>query len=172
MPDPRDRDRLVVMGRIGAPHGVHGWVRVFSETRPREALLGYSPWHLKLEERWQVREVLAGHPQGKALVVHLAGCEDRDDAARLTNVQIAVPRGQLPEPAEDEYYWTDLYGLRVLTLDGVALGVVDHLLETGANDVLVVRGERERLIPFVEPDVVRRVDLGEGVIRVDWHPDD
>jgi len=82
-----------------------------------------------------------------------------------------VPRSALPAAGEDEYYWSDLEGLRVETLEGVDLGTVDHLIETGANDVLIVRGDRERLIPFLRPSVVREIDLVAARIRVAWDPD-
>jgi 16S rRNA processing protein RimM len=103
--------------------------------------------------------------------VHIAGIDDRDIAASLLNTQIAVRREQLPPAAEGEYYWSDLVGLAVRTIAGVELGKVTHLMQTGANDVLVVKGDRERLIPFLQPDVVKRVDLDAGIIEVDWDPE-
>ena len=105
----------------------------------------------------------------KAAVVLLA--LDRDAAAALKGTQIGVHREQLPGPGEGEYYWHDLVGLRVQTTQGMELGTVDHLIETGANDVLVVRGERERLIPFIRGQVVLSIDLAAGEMRVDWDPE-
>ena len=165
-------DDYLVVGRIAGLYGVRGWVKVYSHTQPRDNILGYSPWYLR-EASGQWRKVLPlnGRIQGKGLVAQLEGCDERDAAARLIGQDIAIRREQLPTPQEGEYYWTDLIGLEVETVDGVALGVVDHLLETGANDVLVVKGERERLIPYIWRDVVTEVDLEAGRLRVDWDPD-
>lgn len=156
-----------MLGRVAGVYGVLGWVRVLSETVPRENILRYAPWHVGGRQM----RVAEGRVHGKGLVARLVGCEDRDQAAALVGQEIAVRREQLPPARADELYWADLEGLAVETLDGVALGRVSHLFDTGANDVLVVRGERERLIPFVWDDVVRDVDLAAGLIRVDWDPD-
>ena len=109
----------------------------------------------------------------KGIVVQLEGCDDRDRAATLVKTQIAITRDQLPEPAAGEYYWQDLKGLQVVTLDEVNLGKVTNLMETGANDVLVVKAEdgRERLIPFIREDVVTHIDLETGTMTVDWDPE-
>jgi 16S rRNA processing protein RimM len=115
--------------------------------------------------------VLQWQRHGKGLIVRLQHCDDRDLAQSLVGAEIAVRRSQLPQPAADEFYWTDLEGLRVETTEGVVLGLVHGLLATGANDVLVVRGERERLIPFVWDQVVRELDFAQGLMRVDWDPD-
>jgi len=163
-------ERLVALGRVSGLFGVRGWVKVHSDTRPRENILRYSPWYLLRGGRWRAYEVLAGRPQGKTLVAHLRGCDDREQARRLMGATIAVRRSQLGGD-EDGYFWTDLEGLEVVTAEGRVLGVVDHLMETGANDVLVVRGERERLIPWLPEQVILSVDLEAGCIRVDWDPD-
>jgi 16S rRNA processing protein RimM len=165
----------ITVGKIGAPYGVRGWVKVYSYTETVDNLLHYVPWYIRAENApqapWQEAVVSEAKAHGKGIVAKLAGCEDRDDAAALRGREIAIRRDQLPPPAEGEYYWIDLQGLEVQTLDGVSLGIVDHLLETGANDVLVVKGERERLIPYVQGPIVKEVDLDRGVIRVDWDPD-
>lgn len=162
---------LILLGRISGLYGVRGWVKVYSYTEPRENILGFSPWHVRLGGEWQFREVAEGRVHGKGIVARLSDVEDRDAAAALVGADIAISRDRLPAPAPGEYYWTDLIGLRVFTLAGAELGVVDHLLETGANDVLVVQGERERLIPFIREQVVVEIDLERGVMRVDWDPD-
>jgi 16S rRNA processing protein RimM len=161
----------VVLGRISGLFGVAGWVRIFSHTSPRENILSYSPWYLLRGGRWERLGLEEGRRQGRSVVARLSGCADRDQAALLVGCDIAVRRDQLPEAGEDEYYWTDLEGLRVRTVDGVDLGVVDHLFETGANDVVVVRGDRERLIPYLWDRVVRSVDLEAGEMTVDWDPE-
>jgi 16S rRNA processing protein RimM len=161
--------KRVVLGRIVGVFGVLGWVKVFSETEPREAILGYSPWLVGPGQ--EPRRVIEGRRHGKGVVAHLAGCDDRDQAAALVDREIAVERDQLPPPAPDEWYWADLEGLEVWGPDRVRLGVVDHLFSTGVNDVLVVSGERERLIPFTWGEVIQSVDLARGRIEVDWDPD-
>lgn len=166
----RRDDRWVVLGRVSGLFGVQGWIKVFSDTSPRENILGYPRWYLKQDGEWQPHALLDGRRQGKGIVARLEGCSDRDRAAELIGADIAVRRDQLPDAGAGEYYWTDLQGLRVETLEGVDLGRVDHLFETGANDVMVVQGGRQRLIPFVD-GVIDRVDLGAGVIRVDWDED-
>jgi 16S rRNA processing protein RimM len=160
---------MVVLGRVAGVHGLHGWVKVLSDTEPRENILAYSPWYLGTPAR--PREVLGGRRQGKGLVARLAGCSDRDRAAGLVGMEIAVRRDQLPPATADEFYWTDLEGLRVETESGETLGLVHHLFSTGANDVLVVRGSRERLVPFLWGMVVDDVDFEQGLIRVRWDPD-
>ena len=160
----------VIIGRISGLYGVQGWVRVYSHTDPRENILRYSPWQVRVGDEWHTLAVLGGRRHGKGIVARLADCEDREQARRLLGAEVAIGRTQLPELASGEYYWTDLLGLRVVNQEGVELGRVDHLLETGANDVLVLAGERERLIPFLPDDVVLEVDLEAGVMRVDWDP--
>jgi len=159
--------RRVEMGRIGAPHGVRGWVRVSSDTEPPENILRYRPWLVDGVET----DVLEGRRQGKAVVARLAGCADRDAAVELTGRRIEVYRDQLPPPKADEFYWIDLEGLDVQTLTGVDLGRVSHLFPTGANDVMVVQGERERLLPFIWGQVIKDVDFERGRILVDWDPE-
>jgi 16S rRNA processing protein RimM len=162
----------IVVGRINGLHGVRGWVKVFSHTQPRENILSYRTWHLLRDGQWIATELLNGRQQGKGIVAHLKGCDDRDQAAALMETEIAIRREQLPEAAPGEYYWADLQGLKVINTEGIELGVVDHLLETGANDVLVVRdGDTERLIPYVFGQFVLDVALDQGVMRVDWDPE-
>lgn len=112
--------------------------------------------------------MIEGRQHGKGVIALLADCSDRDQARALTGCEIGISRDALPAAQPGEYYWHDLQGLKVVTLAGEALGSVDHLIETGANDVLVVKGDRERLIPFVMGQVIVQVDLEQGEIRVDW----
>lgn len=161
----------IVVGRISGIYGVRGWVRVFSYTEPRVNILGYSPWYLRIDGRWVPYEIEDGRTQGKGIVVKLISCDDRDRAAELLGTEIGVLREQLEPAGDDEYYWMDLIGLKVITIDGRDLGVVDDLMETGANDVLVVKGDRERLIPFTPGNAVVEVSLEKGVITVDWDPE-
>lgn len=163
--------RPVTLGRIGAPHGVHGWVRIQSWTRPPEAILALGPWLVGEDGAHGEYALDDTRVTGRGLLARLAGCNERETAAALRHAPIAVPRSRLPEPEPGEWYWADLEGLAVETLDGTPLGRVDHLMETGANDVLVVHGERERLIPWVMDRFIHRVDTAGGRIVVDWDPD-
>jgi 16S rRNA processing protein RimM len=161
----------VVLGRISGVFGVKGWVRVYSHTEPREAILDYKNWLLNRDGKWLSVRVEDGKPHGRAVIAKLKDTDDRDAAAALLNVDIAVSRDDMPQTKADEYYWADLEGLKVVDRDGRRLGKVSYLMATGANDVLVVDGDRENLIPFVMGDVILDVDLDAGVIHVDWEWD-
>jgi 16S rRNA processing protein RimM len=159
------------VGRISGVFGVKGWVKVFSFTDARENILNYSPWLLKKDSEARLVNVIDGSLQGKAVVALLDGVNDRDQAASLMGWDIFITPDQLPKVAKGEYYWSDLIGLTVETRLGLQLGTVDSLLETGANDVLIVKGERERAIPFLQGLTVIDIDLDIGRIVVDWDPD-
>ncbi len=158
---------MVVMGRVTIPYGVKGWIKVRPDTEALDGLIDYPVWWLESETGWREFVVEEARVHGDHLVARLADVTDRDQAFRLRGRAVAVPREQLPEPTQDEYYWSDLVGIEVHNTLGVVLGRVDHLFATGANDVMVVRGERERLIPFVG-QVVLTVDLANGRMTVDW----
>ncbi len=159
----------LLLGRVLAPFGIQGWVKVHSETRPIDAIGRYRTWQLELQEGWAEYGVRAVKFQGKGLVAKLAGVDDRTRAEALSGAGIAIDPSALPAPDEGEYYWRELVGMQVVTREGVELGEVDHLLETGANDVLVLKGERERLLPFI-PQVVLEVDRAARRMIVDWDP--
>lgn len=165
--------RRVPVGRIVGLHGVQGWVKLESWTEPRTQIFRYQPWLLATAPGSETEITgVKGHPQGKGLVAQLPGVDDRDAAAHLVGSDIFVTREQLPPPGKDEFYWVDLEGLEVVTTQGAALGRVDHLFATGANDVVVVRDStRERLIPFLQGSVVCSVDLSGGRMVVDWDPE-
>lgn len=166
-----DRSDRVIVGRISGLYGVRGWLKIFSYTESRGSVIEYSPWQVLKNGQWQTAIVEDGRIHGKGVVVKLIGYDARDAAATLIGCDIAVTREQMGEPKPGEYYWADLEGLKVINLEGVELGVVDHLFETGANDVVVVRGERERLLPFVRGDVIKAIDLQRQVMEVDWDPE-
>lgn len=144
---------------------------MFSYTQPREAILDYDRWYMKQRGDWRVAADFEGRRHGKTVVVHLDGVDDRDQAATLVGCEIAVEREVLPDAGDNSYYWADLEGMLVMHRDGTELGRVAYLMETGANDVLVVQGDTERLIPFVLEEVVIGVDTEKGVIDVDWEWD-
>jgi len=161
---------MIVMGRVAAPFGVKGWIKIQPFTRTVDALLGHRAWWLGREGHWDNSPVEDGAVHGRSLIAKLQGCDDRDAAARLKGMEVALPRSALPAAVDGEYYWADLIGLEVVNRDGVSLGRVAGLMETGASHVLVVRAERERLIPFAEP-VIESVDIGGGRVVVDWGAD-
>lgn len=185
----------VIVGKITAVYGVQGWVKVHSYTRPLLEIFDYARWRLAMREdakEWRGVEVVGRMPRvkvgaggeagrGTKLRAKLAGVDSREAAEGLVGSLIAVGRSQLAKLAEGEYYWDDLIGLRVVNREGVGLGRVEEVLETGANDVLVVRDDgvgeggngdgRERLLPW-SPYVIVGVEREAGCIRVDWHPDD
>lgn len=164
-------EERVILGRIRGAHGVRGLLRVQPFTENRNTLLGFAGWMLGAGGEWRDVKLVSGHAHGSDLLVKVAGVEDRDEAQQMRGSEIAVWRSQLPDLDEEEFYWSDLEGLKVVTRDGFELGVVERVFATGANDVLVVSGERERLIPFLPGDVVMQVDLQAGRIEVDWDPD-
>ena len=161
----------VPLGTVVGPFGVKGWVKIHSHTNPPANIINYSPWLVAEAEGTVERRVLDGRPHGNIIVARLEGITDRDQAALLQRSTVSVPRYRLPSLKKGEFYWTDLLGLRVETLEGVALGTVAAMMETGANDVMVASGERERLIPFVLGPYVKDVRLDDRVIVVDWDPE-
>jgi len=164
-------DTLISLGNISGVFGVKGWLKVHSFTDPREKIVEYGIWQIKHQGKWQEVKLSAGKRQGKTIVAKLVGLDDRDEAMLYQGDEIAIYPRQLDALQSGEYYWHQLTGLSVVTTEGIALGLVHHLLETGANDVLVVRGDKERLIPFTVGNAVVNVDLQEQVITVDWDPE-
>jgi 16S rRNA processing protein RimM len=152
-------------------YGVRGWVRLRSDTEPPAGLLDYSPWLLRRDDGWREFEPLEGRVHRTGLVASLAGVDAREAAGRLVGADIGIRRAQLQPLEPGEHYWVDLLGLEVRNREGRVLGTVARLLETGANDVLVVVGDRERLVPYLVGRVIDRVDLAGGVIEVDWDAD-
>ncbi|HPE59686.1 MAG TPA: ribosome maturation factor RimM [Thiolinea sp.] len=163
---------MVVLGRIAGVYGLKGWVKIHSYTSPLDNILGYPVWYLSSGTgSWQTKLLLNGKLHGKGLIAQLEHVTDRNAALALQGHEIAIERNALPVLSDGEYYWTDLVGLRVETLDGMELGVIDYLFETGANDVMVVQGDRERWIPWLMDSVIRSVSLEQQRVQVDWDPE-
>ncbi len=158
------------MGRVAAPYGIRGWIKVQPYTEYLDGLLDYPLWRLGKAEGWRDYRLLEGRSHGQYLLAQLDGIADRDAAECLRGLEIAVARSELPAAGEGEYYWDDLVGLEVVTVSGDVLGRVSGLMETGPQDVLRVQGDRERLIPFTAP-IVQEVDPAAGRIVVDWEAD-
>ena len=160
---------MVIVGRFGAPHGIKGWLNVSSYTDPLENLVGYRPWLIERSGTWSEVKVVVTKPHRSGFVAQIVGVDDRNAAQDFTGRAIGVPDSVLPEAGEDEFYWKDLIGLVVEDQLGTVFGQVSELMETGANDVIVVRAPQggDVLIPFVR-HVVMEVDLQSGRIVVDW----
>jgi 16S rRNA processing protein RimM len=163
--------KLLTLGRISGVFGVKGWVKVESYTEPRDNVVGFDVWTLRLRGVTRNIEVEEGQGHGSQVVAKLRGIDDRDRARELVGAEILVERDRLPPCGPGEYYWTDLEGLEVRTPAGEVLGKVERLLQTGSNDVLVLAGKPERLIPFLLGSVIQAVDVAAGFIVADWTPD-
>jgi len=163
---------MILLGRLHGAFGIRGEVKLESFTDPATAIFRYQPWLLR-DAQGRERELTGarGRETAKGLVAMFPDVDDRDIAEALRGAELYVPRSALPPPRPGEYYWVDLEGLRVVNLEGADFGTVSHLFTTGANDVLVARGDRERMIPFLEPDYIRSVDFDSGTVTVDWDAD-
>jgi 16S rRNA processing protein RimM len=162
------------MGRVTAPFGVKGWVKIYALTAQLGNLRDYPVWWLGHDGDWREMRMAAAKVHGNMLVAQLAGIEDREAAVALKGLEVAVPRSQLPGAAENEFYWADLIGLKVVNTEQHEFGRVVRVMQTGANDVLIVAGRsgngRDTLIPFIA-GAIKQVDLAAGVISVDWGKD-
>ncbi len=167
MNEPARTDQIVV-GKIGAPYGVRGWVKLHSFTEPAENLFSY-PLLLSTKGGWQTIKIEQFKAHADTFVAKVVGIEDRDQAALLTNAEVAVQRADLPSPESGEYYWADLIGLNVYNQDNVCLGQVVDFFATGANDVIVIRGEHgEHLLPYVLDEFIVSIDLDKQRMDVHW----
>lgn len=175
---------LIDVGQLTGAYGIKGWVKIHSQTEPVENIFDYQPWHLRTQHGVKPVELLSWRPHGKSFVGQLKGVDDRNQAESLCPVLIAVDKDLLPELAEDEFYWHQLQGCRVVTVfdgqqggAGRDLGIVKRIMPTGANDVLVIQADgasmdaRERLIPYVPGQFIQTVDPQQKLIVVDWDPD-
>lgn len=161
--------KIVTVGKMGSSFGVKGWIKIQSLTSPLEKILDYQPWFLEMPDgQWKSLDVDGVESHHKGIIAKFAGIESPEAARQLTGRAIGVDRHVLPAAAPGEYYWMDLLGLDVLTSQGEVIGIVDSLIETGANDVLVCKGEKEHLIPFVKDVYIVSVNLDKGQIIVNW----
>jgi len=169
----QDETSHIVIGKIVGVHGIKGWLKILSFTRPRENIFKYGPWLVEQDNEWLEKQLLEGKPQGKGLIASLKDITDRNEAMTLVGSELAIDRNRLPTPKEGEFYWHDLINMQVINQQNEMLGVVKELLETGANDVLVVEADKQRyLIPYVKDVYIKDVDTEQGVIQVDWQSDD
>ncbi len=169
---------LVVLGKFGAVYGINGWLKVNSYTDIPEGIFDYTPWQIQVQGNWRQMQISGKKRHGNGLIVKLADVADRDQAQLYVNADIAVERSALPQLAEGDFYWRDLMGMAVVNEAGYHLGEVVDMMETGSNDVLVVKanksdafGKTERLLPFLTDSVIKEVNNAQRRILVDWDPD-
>ena len=167
---PQLNDKKLLVGKINGFFGLQGWVKVFSYTSPRSNILNYSPWSIKFEDIFQEIDVIKGREQSKTIVAHIKGIDNREDSQKFIGKDVYIDKDQLPELKEGKYYWHELIGFKVINKNQENLGVVDYFVETGANDVLVVRGKKEHWIPYIEPFLIS-IDTQNKEILVDWDKD-
>lgn len=160
----------IIVGSFGKTFGVLGWIKVNSFTHFKKNILKFKPWLIKKNNVWEEIYFEDSREHGNNIVVKLPNCNSPEEAYNFTNKEIAVWRKQLPRLKRKEYYWVDLMGLQVINSKGIDFGIVKDLQATGANDVLIVVGERKRLIPYIS-NVILEVDLEKKIIRVDWEAD-
>lgn len=168
----RDKER-VLLGRVSGVFGVQGWVKIFSYTEPRDNILNYSSWQIGQHGKWRPANIIASRRSGKHIISQIEGYDSPEKARLLMGAEIAISPQQLKKPAAGEYYWRDLIGLAVINQQGITLGTVASLFETGANDVIVVKDDQgtEHLIPYIKDQVVIAINLAEGWLKVDWDED-
>lgn len=172
-----NNENQIILGKVGAVYGIKGWLKIHSFTDEIDAILDYFPWSLKLGNKIQTVEITDWRKHNKGLIVKVGNIDDRDQAQVLVGSEILTSESSLPELPQGEFYWRDLIGMNVVTTKGYDLGVVSDMMETGANDVLVVKanlndgfGKKERLIPYLFEEVVESVSIENKQICVDWDP--
>jgi len=166
-----NQENWIVIGRFGRPHGIKGFITVHSFSEPRDNILKYTHWHVHLNGQWQPIKLLCVEAHQKALIAQIEGYPERESVARLTNVDIAIEKEQLAPLQPGEYYWHQLIGMKVINQQGESFGTVTEILPTGANDVLVVQGEKRYLIPYLPGQFVIDVNDSLKTIVVDWDMD-
>jgi 16S rRNA processing protein RimM len=171
------KEQEITLGKVGAVYGIKGWLKIHSFTDETDAILDYFPWSLKLGNNIQTVKITDWRKHNKGLIVKVQGIDDRDIAQALVGSEIFIKETALPELPQGDFYWRDLIGMSVITTQGYDLGVVSEMMETGANDVLVVKanlndgfGQKERLIPYILEQVVDSVNAENKQICVDWDP--
>lgn len=165
-----DVEERVIIGKVGGTYGVKGWMHIQSFTDPIDNILAYDSLDFRLRNGWKTLNIANGKLHGKGIVLQVEGCATPEAAKQYTHCELAVFRDELPELGDNEYYWRDLQGMQVVAEDQTSLGVVEYMFATGSNDVMVVKGEQEHLIPFIPQSIVN-VDEEQGIITVRWDPD-
>jgi 16S rRNA processing protein RimM len=166
-----EKQDWIVIARFGRPHGLKGLVSINSFTDPRDNVLTYLPWHVRMNNGWNPINVLHVESTHKAILAKVEGYEEREEVAALTNLEIGITSEQLPPLSNGEYYWFQLQGLTVINKEQQVLGTITEIIPTGSNDVLVVDGEKRHLIPYLMDLYVQKIDMDKGMIEVDWDAD-
>jgi 16S rRNA processing protein RimM len=166
-----NQENWIVIARFGRPHGIKGFVTVHSFTEPRDNVLKYANWHAFINNKWQPIKLLRAEVQNKAIIAQIEGYPERELVTRLTNIEIAVQQAQLEELKPGEYYWHQLVGMNVINREGELFGKVIEIIPTGANDVLVVEGNKRHLIPYLLGKFILNIDINQQLITVDWDMD-
>lgn len=162
---------MIIVGKVGATFGVQGWLKIQSFTEQPASILDYAPWQLSSDQKhWNPVSFDESALQHNTVLVRFEGIHTPEAARLFTGKLIGVPREKLPALPKNEYYWSDLKGLTVIDQHGHTLGQVVSLMETGSNDVLVVKGDKEIAIPYLPQKVILSVDLIKREIHVDWEP--
>jgi 16S rRNA processing protein RimM len=164
-------DEWTIVGCFGRPHGIKGFITVHAFTEPRDNILSYKDWHIQTNQQLQVIKPLEITANDKHIIVKVDGYPEREDVAMLTNHNIMIKSSQLAKLPTGEYYWSQLIGMNVINQQMQLLGVVEEIIPTGSNDVLVVQGDKRHLIPYLPDDFVLKVDLSNNKIHVDWDAD-
>jgi 16S rRNA processing protein RimM len=163
------QDEFVIVGKFGASYGVKGWIKVFSDTDPKDAILDYEPWFIETNSgQWEEIKISEARFHSKCVIAHIEGCNAKEETPAYTNKLMAVKQSQLAKLDNDQFYWSELKDMQVMNTEDIVLGKVDHLFEAGANDILVVKGERKHLIPFIWKEFIKSVDRETKTIIVDW----
>ena len=163
-------NKRLLIGQINGLFGVQGWVKLFSYAYPRKNILSYQPWHIKVDGVWTTLDIVKGREQGKTIVAQLKDVDDREDSRRYIGVELYIEKSQLPQLAQGEYYWDELTGLEVINNQGIVLGTISYMIDTGANNVMVVNGKKEHWVPYIEPFLIS-IDMDKRQILVDWDED-
>ena len=163
-------EKKLLIGKINGFFGLQGWVKIFSYTEPRKNILSYQPWYFKKDGDYEAFEITNGREQSKTIVAHIKGVDDREQSLKLIGHDIFINQEQLPKLEDGKYYWYELVGFKVINKNQTDLGVVDYLVDTGSNNVIVTKGEKERWIPYIEPFLLS-IDQEKRLILVDWDED-
>jgi len=161
----------IIVGRFGKPHGIKGLITVISFTEPRDNIMHYTDWHVRMNGQWQPLKLLHLEMNNKFILAQVEGYQEREDAGRLTNADIAIDRQQLPALQQGDYYWHQLEGMQVVNQEGIALGTIQDIMPTGSNDVLIVVGEKRHLIPYLPGTSIIDINDTTRVMTVDWDAD-
>lgn len=166
------KNKYVIVGKIGTSYGIKGWMKIHSFTEMGDGILDYSPWYLGSgeDDDWSEVVIEEGKIHGKGVIAKFTGFDSPEEARQLTSKMIAITEAQLPKLEKNEFYWSELEGLTVINKNGDVLGKVAYIMETGSNDVLVVKGETDHAIPYLMGSVILKVDLAKQEIHVDWEP--